>query len=72
MLGEARLGGGSAALLLLFDLEGESSVDVWENTTTGDGGTDEGIKFFVTADGELEMARGCMSRPDVGRCPGWT
>jgi len=29
---------------------------VWQNTSKGDGGTDQGIEFFVTPDGELEMA----------------
>lgn len=29
---------------------------MWENTTEGDGGTDQGIELFVTTDGELEMA----------------
>lgn len=27
-----------------------------EDTSEGDGGADQGIQFFVTADGELEMA----------------
>lgn len=30
---------------------------MWEDTAEGDGGADEGVEFFVTADGELEMAR---------------
>jgi hypothetical protein len=30
---------------------------VGEDATKGDGRADEGIEFFVAADGELEMAR---------------
>ena len=26
-----------------------------ENTTEGDGGTDQGIELFITTDGKLEM-----------------
>lgn len=29
---------------------------MWENTSEGDRGANEGVEFFVTADGELEMA----------------
>jgi hypothetical protein len=39
-------------------LHDESLVDVWDDTTTSDGGLDEGIEFLVTADGELQVARG--------------
>jgi hypothetical protein len=31
-------------------------VDVGDDTTTGDGGLDEGVELLVTTDGELEMA----------------
>lgn len=48
----------SLILLLLFDLEQESAVDVWQDTSEGNGGADQGIEFFVTTDGELQMARG--------------
>lgn len=51
-----RLGG--LGFLLLFDLEEKSAVDVREDTSKSDGGADQGIQFFVAADGELEMA-GC-------------
>lgn len=44
--------------LLLLNLEKESAVDVWKNTTKGDGGTDQGVKFLISADGELKMTRG--------------
>lgn len=47
---------GGLGLLLLLHLEQKGAVDVWENTTEGDGGTDQGIELFVTTDGELEMA----------------
>ena len=43
---------------LLLDLEKQSAVDVWQDTSEGNGGTDQGIEFFVTTDGELQMARG--------------
>jgi len=43
-------------LLLLFDLEKKGAVDVWQNTTVGDGRADEGVKLLVTSDGELEMS----------------
>ena len=45
------------ALLLLFHLEQQSSVDVRQHTTEGDGGANEGIEFLVAADSELEVAR---------------
>ena len=28
-----------------------------DHTATGDGGLDEGVKLFVTTDGELQVAR---------------
>ena len=30
-------------------------MDVWDNTTTGNGCLDERVKFFVTTDGELKV-----------------
>ena len=33
-------------------------MDVWDDTTAGDGGLDEGIELLVTTDGELQVARG--------------
>jgi len=41
----------------LLDLEEESAVDVWQNTSEGDGSTDQSVEFFVTTNSELEMAR---------------
>ena len=34
----------------------EGLVDVGDNTTTGDGGLDQVVQFFVTANGELQVA----------------
>jgi hypothetical protein len=51
-----RLGG--FGLLLLFNLEKKGTVDVWEDTTEGDSGADQGVQLFIAADGKLEVARG--------------
>jgi len=32
-------------------------VDVWDHTTARDGGLDECVKFFVSSNGKLQMAR---------------
>lgn len=32
-------------------------VDVRDHTTAGDGGLDECVKFFVSSDGKLQVAR---------------
>ena len=48
----------SLSLLLLLDLQQQSAVDVWEDTTKSDGGPDEGVELLVTTDGELEVTRG--------------
>lgn len=53
-----RLRGGLRALLLLFNLEEQSAVDVRQNTTKGDRGVNESIKLLVTSDGELQVS-GC-------------
>lgn len=47
----------SLGLLLLLNLEEKRAVDVWKDTAKSDGGTDQGIQFFVATDGELEMTR---------------
>jgi len=52
------LGFDSLALLLLLDLQQECTVDMWQDTSERDRRTDEGIEFFVSADGELQVARG--------------
>jgi hypothetical protein len=31
---------------------------MWQDTSEGDSCADEGIEFFVSADGKLEVARG--------------
>lgn len=33
----------SLSLLLLLDLQQQRAINVWEDTTKGDGGTDEGV-----------------------------
>lgn len=48
---------GRLLLLLLLDLEEEGPVDVRQDTAKGNGGADQGVKFLVTANGKLEMAR---------------
>ena len=40
----------------LAGLHDESLVDVWDDTTTGDGGLNKGIKLLVTADRKLQVA----------------
>jgi hypothetical protein len=52
-----RLSGGLVALLLLLNLEQECAVDVRQNTTEGDRGVNESIKFLVASDGELQVSR---------------
>ena len=32
-------------------------MDVWDNTSAGDRGLDQGVQFFVSSDGELQVAR---------------
>lgn len=46
----------SILLLLLFDLQQQRAVDVWQNSSKGDGGADERVELFVSTNGELEMA----------------
>ena len=45
-------------------------MNVGDDTTAGDGGLDEGVELLVTADGQLEVARGdtlhLMCRGDGG------
>lgn len=31
---------------------------MWQDASKGDGGADQGVEFLVSADGELEVARG--------------
>lgn len=42
--------------LLLLDLEEQRTVDVWQDTTEGDGRADQSVELFVTTDGELKVA----------------
>lgn len=46
-----------ATLLLLLDLQEQCTVDAGQNTTEGDSCADKGVQFFITTDGELEVAR---------------
>ncbi len=52
---DSRLGLYRLVLLLLFDLEEKRAVDVRQDTSEGNGGTNQGIELLVTADGQLEM-----------------
>jgi hypothetical protein len=31
---------------------------MWQDTSKGDGGADQSVELFITADGKLEVARG--------------
>ncbi len=48
---------GALVLLLLLHLEEKGAFDVWQNTAESNGGADERVELFVTADGELEVTR---------------
>ena len=45
------------SLLLLHWRMLKGLVDVWDDTTTRNGGLDEGVELLVTSDGELKMSR---------------
>lgn len=45
-------------LLLLLNLQKQSAVDMWQDTSEGNGSADQSIQLLVTTDGELEVARG--------------
>lgn len=45
------------ALLLLFDLEQQRTVDTRQNTTISDSGANQSVEFLVTTDGELQVTR---------------
>ena len=45
-------------LLLLLDLEQQRTVDVRQDATKSNGSANEGVQFFVAADGELKVAWG--------------
>ena len=46
---------GRLSLSLLSD---ERLVDVGDDTSSGDGGLDEGVQLLVTSDGQLQVAGG--------------
>lgn len=52
------LGTNLVHLLGLLTLADERPVDVGDDSTTGDGGLDEGVELLVTRDGELQVAGG--------------
>jgi hypothetical protein len=52
-----RLSSSLVSLLLLLNLEQECAVDVRQNTTEGNRGVNESIKFLVASDGELQVSR---------------
>lgn len=69
-VGYPQLNLGLLALLLLH-LEEQRAVDTGQDTTESDGGTDQGIQLFVTADGQLEVARGdTLDLEILGGVPG--
>merc|ERR1719331_1061249 len=39
-------------------LHHESSMDVWDDTSTSDGSFDKSIKFLITSDSKLQMSWG--------------
>lgn len=48
----------ACSLVHLSGLHDEGLVDVGDDTTASDSGLDEGIELFVTADSQLQVARG--------------
>lgn len=56
--GKTRLCLNLLVLLLLLNLEQQGAVDVWQDTTKGNGGADQGIELLVTTDGKLKMSGG--------------
>merc|ERR1719471_517762 len=52
-MSHALLGGHSLSLLA-----DEGLVDVGDDSTSGNGGLDQGVQLLVSSDGELQMARG--------------
>lgn len=45
------------SFLLLLNLEQQRTVDTRQHTTKGDGGANQGVQFFVTTDGKLQVSR---------------
>lgn len=44
---------GNATLLLLLYLEQQGAVNMRQDTSEGNGGTDKRVEFLITSDGEL-------------------
>ena len=42
--------------LLLGLLHAEGFVDMWDNTTTGNGSLDQGVELFITSNGEQQVS----------------
>jgi hypothetical protein len=59
---------------LFPDLRGTHFVDVRQNTTTSNGGSDEEIELLVTSDGELKVSRGDTLDTEIlgGVACGWS
>lgn len=55
-------------LFRLLSLACEGFVDMWDDSSTGNGCFDECIEFFVTSDGELEMTWGDAFHFEILRC----
>ena len=43
-------------------------MDVWDHTTASDRGLDQSVEFFVTADSQLQVARGDSLHLEVLAC----
>ena len=43
------------SFLLLLHLQQERSVDVWQDTAEGNGGSDQSVELLVASNGELKM-----------------
>lgn len=48
----------SLVLLLLLNLEEESTVDMWQDTSEGDGGADKSVELLVTTNSQLQVTGG--------------
>jgi hypothetical protein len=45
-----------SVLYFLGCFHDQGLVDVWDNTATSDSGLDEGVQFFITSDGKLQVS----------------
>ena len=58
----------SCSGLLLLGLHDESLVDMGDNTTTGNGGLDQGVELLISADRQLQVARSDTFDLEVFAC----